>query len=135
MEIVNNDFTIEIEGEIYHIKESYIVNGTGYTFAIYDSVSNNFARIDYYLVNHHFNEIVIVSKKYNYLLIKDKNKFEFDVIKYDKNILRCYNDNDAFIYLNGKKLMHAHRDIELFEKEMLICKQLDRKEKLIKINE
>jgi len=83
MEIVNNDFTIEIEGEIYHIN-------------------------DYYLIND-FNEIVIVGKKYNYLLIKDKNKFEFDVIKYDKNILRCYNDNDAFIYLNGKKLMQTAR--------------------------
>lgn len=134
MEIVNNDITVEIEGLIYVIKESYIVNGTGYTFAIYDN-SRACVRNNYYLVNFDFSDIIVVGKKYNYYLIKDKDKFEFDVIKYEKNVLKCYNDNGGYIYLNGKKLMHNYSDIELFENDMLICKQLERKEKLIKINE
>ena len=35
LKIIENKCTIEIENKKYYLYESYIVNGTGYTFRIY----------------------------------------------------------------------------------------------------
>ncbi len=133
--VQKNDFSILIENKIYHIYESYIINGTGYTFAIYKSSKKCQRRENYYIIGLNFNEIVIIGKKYNYMLIRNENKFEFDVIKYNKNILRCVSTTTSHsIYLNDEKILSFYGSNKLFEEDMKICENIVRKQKLIKIN-
>jgi hypothetical protein len=137
MRIVTNTFLIRIEDKDYFIYESYIKNGSGYTFAIYKSSKLNQRRDNYYFIDYSYKQIVIIGKEYNYLLVKNdyNNKFEFNLIKYDKNILKCVCDDSSKIYLEDKKIYECYGIEKLFKNDMLICKNMIRKEKLIKINE
>lgn len=134
--IIENTFSIKIENKIYFIYESYIENGTGYTFSIYKSSKMCQLRNDYYTIDR-YNKFVIIGKKNNYLLIKHyrKNKLKFRTIKYDKTILKCVSDKKSHdIYLNNERLVSYYGSNKLFEKDMKICENIIRKQKLIKIN-
>jgi hypothetical protein len=88
---------------------------------------------------------VIVGKEYNYMLIRKKDCFEFDIIKYNKEILRLdievklgqkYPYMSYSIKLNENVFIEhgSDSDNNLWEKESELRKKKNRKEKLIKIN-
>jgi hypothetical protein len=134
IEFVENNFSVKIEGKTYHIYESYIKNGSGYTFAIYKSSKICQRHTNYYIIGFYYDKIVIVGKKYNYMLLRDSNKFEFNVVKYDKIELRCYVDVTSYIILNDNVILNFFGSEALFKSEMLICENILRKKKLMKIS-
>lgn len=134
IKLVENNFSIKIEGKLYHLYESYIKNGTEYTFAIYKSAKMYQRRTNYYIIGFIYDKIVIVGEKYNYMLLR-KDKFEFNVVKYDKLELRCYVNVTSYIVLNNNIILNFWGSEKLFKSEMLICENILRKRKLMKINE
>lgn len=87
LEIIKNDCVIEIENKKYYIYESYILNGTGYTFRIYADLEHNKERHNCFW-DISSGKIVIIDKKYNYLLNRKGKELDYEIIKYDKNILK-----------------------------------------------
>ena len=138
MEIVENNFTIKIEGKAYHIYESYIKNGTGYTFRIYVTAKHRKERENCFWYTGS-KEIVVIGKEYNYMLIIKKDCFEYDIVKYDKTILRLEKeDNILSIYLNFDRF-YAFYDSKddyntsLWNYDIEYRKKIIRKQKLKKI--
>jgi hypothetical protein len=144
LEIVENKYSIKIENIEYFIYESYIKNGTGYTFRIYTNSKCRTKRENYFITENYDN-IVVVGKKYNYLLIKKKDSFEYDITLYNKDILKLeldYTHVNAlfmYIYINDKNIASYYGDInnpnKIFLNEIELCKKIIRKKKIIKLND
>jgi len=145
--IVENNFSIIIENKEYYIYESYILNGSGYTFRIYNNSKCRKGRENCYGIDANNNKIVIVGKKYNYLLIKKKDSFEYDINTYTKDILRLeilYYKGTInpytfkCIFFNDEKLATYASDInnpdKLFLNEIELRKKIIRKKKIDNLN-
>jgi len=138
MEIVNNNCVIKIEGKAYHIYESYIKNGTGYTFRIYVTAKHRKERENCFWSTNS-KEIAVIGKEYNYMLIRKKDCFEYDIIKYTKDILRLESEGTTLsIYLNSDRFYAFYDSVddyytELWKYDIEYQKKMVRKQKLIKI--
>jgi len=146
LEFIENEYSIIIENKEYYIYESYILNGSGYTFGVYIN-SNRIKKRENYCCIEYNNKIVIIGKKYNHLLIKKKDLFEYDITTYTKDILRLeinylQGNNGPYIfkciYLNDEKIVTYSDDInnpdKLFLDEIELLKKITRKKKIIKLN-
>jgi hypothetical protein len=122
-----------------------MINGTGYTFGIYINSKRITERDNYFSINYG-EKIVIIGKKYNYLLTTKKDSFEYDIITYDKDILRLGIDNPhgkviyEYIYLYDEIIEAFYGgDINNSDKKFLseieLCKKIIRKKKIIKLND
>lgn len=109
LEIIKNDCVIEIENKKYYIYESCILNGTGYTFRIYANSKYRRERHNCFW-NTSSGRIVIIGKKHNYLLNRKGEELDYEIIKYDKNILKL-----EITEIKGYKYYSIHlNDIILF---------------------
>lgn len=146
IEYVENNFSITIEDKDYYIYESYILNGSGYTFGVYINSKRRKHREKCYSIEND-SKIIVVGKKYNYLLTKKKDSFEYDIITHTKDILRLeilYYEGTKnpytfrCIYLNYDPLVTFGADIDntdkMFLDEIELCKKIVRKKKIIKLN-
>lgn len=140
IDFIENNLTIKIEGEIYYLYESYIVNGTGYTFRIYKSSKHCQERDNCYIIGTGDDKIVIIGNKYNYLLIRNKDYkiFEFFITKHEKHNLRFVQEQNLYsIYLNENRLVSYYASDPIFEKEIeaykKAYKKCVRREKLKKL--
>jgi len=145
IKIIENEYSIIIENKEYYIYESYILNGSGYTFRIYKNSKRENERKNCFFINDG-EKIVLVGKKYNYLLIKITESFEYNITKYNKDILRLdfdYKKGNNYlylfksIYLNDKTLVIYGDNINnpdiIFSKEIELRKKIIRKKKISKI--
>ncbi len=136
--MIEEYFSIKLEDKIYHIYESYILNGTGYTFRIYKSSKMCQERDNCFIIDIHNSKIIIIGKKYNYLLIKEE-LFSFSITKYKKNVLKFIIDGkmNCGIYLEDEKLVSYYADddlLKMIKSETEIINRNLRFEKLKKIN-
>lgn len=141
LKIIENKCTIEIENKKYYLYESYIVNGTGYTFRIYANSKYSRERSNCFW-SLSSDRIVILGEKYNYILYRKNDSFEFDNIKFDKNTLRfdilklnshklysiCLNESELFCYGENE------RNSKLWDKEINNRNKIIRKQKLINLD-
>ena len=111
--VVKNEFTAIIEDKVYYIYQTSILNGTGYTFSIYTSSKMKHYRKNCYQIDFD-KRIIIFGNKYNYILTKKKDSFEYDLTEYSKDILKEDIEvkdryNIVTIYLNGDKLISYYK--------------------------
>ena len=137
--IVDNNVSIKIEGKMYYIHESYILNGTGYTFGIYKSSKMYQSRDNVFQITSNYSQFVIIGKKYNYLLVKNKEEFGYTINKYKKNILKIISDSfkQCAIYLGNTKLVSFYaniKELDIIKNESEIINKIIRFDKLKEIN-
>lgn len=140
VEYITNNFLIKIEDKDYFIYESYIRNGTVYTFSIYKSSKCYGMRNNYFPLDALMKNIVIIGKKYNYILERKKENFIYEITKYSKNVLKFYEEDFMFIIsLNNDILSKSSGNDNithaLIKEEIKLRNNSIRKQKLQKINE
>ena len=71
---------LKIDDEIFRITESYIRNGTGFTFQVYRE--NDEERFEYIFINTSYNKMYLFGRVFNYKIEKI-DEVTFNVYRYD----------------------------------------------------
>ena len=130
-----------LENKKYYLYESYIKNGTGYTFCIYANSKYSRERNNCFW-SLSSDRIVILGKNNNYILYRKNDSFEFDVIKFDKDTLKfeilLINNTKIYpIYLNDSQLFcygESNNISNIWNDEINNRNKIIRKQKLINLN-
>lgn len=133
LEFVENTFSINIEGLEYFLYESYIKNGSGYTFSVYKSHKMSYLRDNVFIINLIYDDriIVIIGKRYNYILRrKDGDMFDFELQQYEKWQLCLKKDKFNSIYLNENELVKYFSNDDFWDKEIELCNKIKRIRKI-----
>lgn len=141
LKVYKNECLIEIENKKYYLYENHKSQWIDYYFCVYANSKHSRERKNcFYGLSAE--RVVIIGKFHNYILSRKVDKFEYDVIQFDKNILKLKTEKISThkihsILLNND-ILYSYGDSEninlIWKKEIENRNKIIRKQKLMKIS-